>query len=94
MILDKIFNKVLFPDPFVPIIPIISFDCPSGPSEIILHGVNGFLVPYLDNTDFAQRILGTTCENIFDPKKVIETSNRFHIDKIINKYERLVINRK
>ena len=74
--------------------PIISFNCPSGPSEIILHGVNGFLVPYLDNTDFAKRILETTCNNLFDPKKVIETSKRFHINKIINKYERLVANKK
>ena len=73
--------------------PIISFNCPSGPSEIILHGRNGFLVPYLDNTDFAKRILETTCENLFDPNKVIETSKRFHIKKIINKYERLVTNK-
>ena len=71
--------------------PIISFDCPSGPSEIVLHGVNGFLVPFLDNTDFAQRILETTSENLFDPKEVIETSKKFHIDKIINQYERLVV---
>ena len=58
------------------------------PATGTLSDVIATAVPYgvyLDNTDFAQRILGTTCENIFDPNKVIETSKKFHIDKIINK---------
>lgn len=37
-------------------IPVISFDCPYGPSDIIQDGENGYLVQLGDNDAFAERI--------------------------------------
>lgn len=37
--------------------PCISYDCPTGPAEIILNGENGILVPLYDVKEFANSIL-------------------------------------
>lgn len=37
-------------------IPVISFDCPSGPAEIISEGVSGFLIPLKDEKKLSNAI--------------------------------------
>lgn len=37
-------------------LPVVAFDCPSGPSEIITDGVDGFLIRNRDITHFAERV--------------------------------------
>lgn len=71
--------------------PVISFDCPSGPKDIIIENVNGILIEYLNVVKFAKAIIDVVKENIkFDKQKVIESSERFNLDKVVNQYEKLL----
>jgi len=70
--------------------PVISFDCPSGPKDIIEPGVNGVLVPYLNVELFAQAIIDVLKGQYkFDEKRVVLSSERFSLDAIVDKYEQL-----
>ena len=46
-------------------LPIISFDCPTGPSEIIMNNVNGYIVPQNDVNKLVEKIQ----DLISNPKK-------------------------
>lgn len=38
-------------------VPVVATDCPSGPAEIIQHGINGLLVPVKDHEKMAAAVL-------------------------------------
>ncbi len=38
-------------------LPIVSFDCETGPSEIIHHGEDGYLIPAYDTKKFASKLI-------------------------------------
>lgn len=69
--------------------PVVSFNCPSGPKEIIEEGLNGFLVEYLNIDDLSSKML-KVIENKFDSKIVISTSKKYSIENIITKWENLL----
>jgi GalNAc-alpha-(1->4)-GalNAc-alpha-(1->3)-diNAcBac-PP-undecaprenol alpha-1,4-N-acetyl-D-galactosaminyltransferase len=37
-------------------LPVVSYNCVAGPSEMIINDFNGFLVPLFDNDDFLQKL--------------------------------------
>lgn len=66
-------------------LPIVSFDCPTGPSEIIEDGENGFLISTYDVEQMAIKI----CELIENPKKRIQFSKKSKIN--LQKFEKEII---
>lgn len=67
-------------------LPVISFDCPYGPAEIITDGVDGFLVKDRDVNEFADRV----CKLIENPviRRKMGTaaalsSQRYHYKRIL-----------
>lgn len=37
-------------------LPVISYDCITGPSEMIVNGENGFLIPLFDDNEFQEKL--------------------------------------
>lgn len=71
-------------------IPVVAFDCPSGISEIIKDGENGFLVQNENIDELASKI-EQALEYPFDTAKIIKiTEERFKLEKIMGKYEECI----
>jgi glycosyltransferase involved in cell wall biosynthesis len=72
--------------------PIVSFDCPSGPRDIIETNVNGILVPYLDVKLFAEAIVKILKNDIvFESHKIIASSEKFSLKVVVDEYEKLLL---
>lgn len=65
--------------------PVVAFDCPSGPNEIIIDGVNGFVAKYLAVEDLARKLSEALNRN-WDSKKIKTSAERFDSDYIITEY--------
>jgi glycosyltransferase involved in cell wall biosynthesis len=65
--------------------PIVSTDCPSGPSEILDKGKYGTLVPMRDNEALAQAI-HHTLDNPPNRNSLLSRAADFDIDKISRQY--------
>lgn len=66
-------------------IPAIAFDCPTGPSEIIIDGINGYLIPQGNIGLFAKK-LDQALQKSWDHKKIAKTANKFHPNVVIKQY--------
>lgn len=68
-------------------LPIVSFDCPSGPAELISHGLNGFLVKNVGDTDTMARHISSLIENENMRKRYgsesLRMSKEYNIEKIL-----------
>lgn len=73
-------------------LPVVSFDCPYGPAEIVTDGVDGFLIKNRDVDEFANRV----CQLISDKElrmnmgqAAIKSSLRYRADVIMPKWREL-----
>ena len=37
-------------------LPVVAYDCIAGPSDMVIDGENGFLIPLFDQSSFKQRL--------------------------------------
>lgn len=73
-------------------LPVVSFDCPYGPADIVTDGVDGFLVKNRDFNEFANRV----CQLIEDKDlrvrmghAAVKSSQRYRADVIMPKWKEL-----
>jgi len=71
---------------------VVAFDCPSGPSEIITDGVDGFLIRNRDINHFAERVcllIESRDLRIKIGQAAIRSSYRFSEGRIMPEWETL-----
>lgn len=69
-------------------IPVVSYDCPIGPAEIIEDGVNGFLVEQ-DNTDMLAQKTVLALKQSWDAEIIKSTCKKFDVCNIADTYEEI-----
>jgi len=74
--------------------PVVAFDCPGGTGEIIVNGLNGFLVENR-NIDMLAETIRKSIDYDFNEKKILEfVKKKYEADLIISKYEETFLDEK
>ena len=66
--------------------PVVAFDCPSGPSEIIEEGVNGYLVEYLSVEGMVRKI-NALMSNAFSREVIINSLPESSFEYALSAYK-------
>ena len=70
--------------------PVVSTDCPSGPSEILENGAWGPLVPMGDKNALAEAI-ASTLRNQLHPRDLISRASKFSVAESTKQYLRVML---
>lgn len=72
-------------------LPIVAFDCETGPREIVTDGEDGFLAPPFDQTAFAEAIARAADPNVYPALSAAAACNaeRFDRERIIRHWQSL-----
>jgi glycosyltransferase involved in cell wall biosynthesis len=74
-------------------LPVISFDCQSGPSEIIRDGIDGLLVPAEDVEALASammQLMGDPAQRARLAVQVVHVTDRFGMEKVMALWDEVV----
>ena len=74
-------------------LPVISFDCLSGPNEIIEHGINGILVDSENVEQLAKAmtlLMNDGCKRQELGKKAREVVVKYSLQRIMNQWKKLI----
>lgn len=74
-------------------VPVVSFDCPTGPAEIIRDRVDGILVPLFDVNGLAEQmedLLANEHERTRVAARAAEVRERFSREKVMAQWDALV----
>jgi len=74
-------------------LPVIAFDCGSGPSDIVRHQIDGLLIP-ADNIEALSKTMKQLMENAALRKqfgnRASEITDRFSVKKILGEWDKLI----
>jgi GalNAc-alpha-(1->4)-GalNAc-alpha-(1->3)-diNAcBac-PP-undecaprenol alpha-1,4-N-acetyl-D-galactosaminyltransferase len=70
-------------------LPVVSYDCIAGPSDMIINGENGFLVPVFDDVQFQEKLQLLIDNEVLREKmesKAIEKIKKYSVESIGQQY--------
>ena len=72
-------------------IPVVSYDCPYGPAEIIEHEVNGLLVKLGDVDELSEAFCQMVLQRDDFKRETTKIKVRFSKEVVLEKWERLIL---
>lgn len=71
-------------------VPVVAFDCHSGPSEIICSGVNGFLARDGDIEDLT-RLIRVSLQRQWVREDIMASAKKYQSEAVLNLYEDVLV---